>query len=66
MSVRLAAPMTNLFWLKWNDKKGKVDSKGMMVYNTQNYWDFGLCPTSGILESRKHNVSETGSVSVFR
>jgi hypothetical protein len=21
----------------------------MMVYNTQNYWVFGLCPSSGIL-----------------
>jgi hypothetical protein len=38
----------------------------MMVYNTQNYWVFGLCPSSGILETRKHNVSETGSVSVPR
>jgi hypothetical protein len=34
-----------------------------MVYNTQNYWVFGLCPSSGILETRKHDVSETGSVS---
>jgi hypothetical protein len=24
-----------------------------MVYNTQIYWVFGLCPSSGILESRK-------------
>jgi hypothetical protein len=31
-----------------------------MVYHTQNYWVFGLCPSSGILETRKHNVSETG------
>jgi hypothetical protein len=22
-----------------------------MVYNTQNYWDFELCPLSGILEN---------------
>jgi hypothetical protein len=36
-----------------------------MVNNTQNYWIFGLCPSSGILETRKH-VSETGSVSAFR
>jgi hypothetical protein len=28
----------------------------------QNYWVSGLCPSSGILETRKHNVSETGSV----
>jgi hypothetical protein len=24
-----------------------------MVYNTQNYWVFGLFPSSGILETRK-------------
>jgi hypothetical protein len=28
--------------------------------------DFGLCPSSGILETRKQNVSETGSISVLR
>jgi hypothetical protein len=41
----------------------------------QNLWkalwdsdllDFGLHPTSGILESTKHNVSETGSVSTYK
>jgi hypothetical protein len=32
-----------------------------MVYNTQNYWLSGLCPSSGILNTRKHNVPETGS-----
>jgi hypothetical protein len=31
-----------------------------MVYNTQNYWVFGLFLSSGILETRKHDVSETG------
>jgi hypothetical protein len=36
-----------------------------MVYNTQNYWVFGLFSSSGILGTRKH-VSETGSVSVLR
>jgi hypothetical protein len=34
-----------------------------MVYNTQNYYDFGLCPSFGILETREHNVSENGSKS---
>jgi hypothetical protein len=33
-----------------------------MVYNTQNYLVFGLCPSSGILDARQYNVSETGSV----
>jgi hypothetical protein len=37
-----------------------------MVYNTQNYWVLGLSPLSSILETRKHNISETGSVSVLR
>jgi hypothetical protein len=36
-----------------------------MVYNTQNYWVFGLCPLSVVLKSREHNVSETGFVGVF-
>jgi hypothetical protein len=39
----------------------------MMVYNTQNYWIFGLSPTSGIQKKTKeHNVSDTGSLSVLR
>jgi hypothetical protein len=32
----------------------------------QNYWVFGLFPLSGILETRKHDVSKTGSVSILR
>jgi hypothetical protein len=37
-----------------------------MVCTTQNYWVFGLFPSSGILETRKHDVSETGSDSKRR
>jgi hypothetical protein len=37
-----------------------------MVYATQNYWVSGLCPPSGILNTRKRDVSQTGSVSVLR
>jgi hypothetical protein len=37
-----------------------------MLYNTQNYWVFGLCVSSGIQETREHHVSETGSVLVLR
>jgi hypothetical protein len=36
-----------------------------MRYNTQNHRAFDLCPSSGILGTRKQNVSETGSVSVL-
>jgi hypothetical protein len=28
----------------------------------QNYWVCGLYPSSGILETREHNVSETGFI----
>jgi hypothetical protein len=38
----------------------------MMVYHNENYLVFGLSPLSGILGNRKHDVSETGSVSIFR
>jgi hypothetical protein len=37
-----------------------------MVYNTQNYWVFGLFPSSEIQKIRKHDVSENGSVPVLR
>jgi isochorismate hydrolase len=48
--------------------KWYVDSKRVlaMVYDTQNYWVSGLCPSSGILNIIKHNILETGSVSVLR
>jgi hypothetical protein len=36
-----------------------------VAYNTRDYWVFGLRPSSGILKNTKeHNASETGSVSV--
>jgi hypothetical protein len=38
----------------------------MILSVTQSYWVLGLFPSSGILENRKHDVSETGSVSVIR
>jgi hypothetical protein len=34
--------------------------------HTQNYWDFGLCPSSGMLKAREHDISGTGSGSVLR
>jgi hypothetical protein len=37
-----------------------------MVYYNQNYWVFGLSPSFGILGNRKHDVLETGSVSVLK
>jgi hypothetical protein len=36
------------------------------VYNFQNYWVSGLCPSSGVLEIRKYDVSRTGSRSILR
>jgi hypothetical protein len=45
----------NIRSVLWNTKK-----------TAQNYWVFGLCPSSSVVETRKHNISETGSVSVLR
>jgi hypothetical protein len=36
------------------------------IINRRNYWVFWTFPSSGILQTRKHDVSETGSVSVLR
>jgi hypothetical protein len=36
------------------------------VFFFQNYWVSALCPSSGILDNRKHNVPETESVPVLR
>jgi hypothetical protein len=44
----------------------KVTYKLKLGISTQDYWVFWTFPSSGILETRKHDVSETGSVSVLR
>jgi hypothetical protein len=44
----------------------KIRTIVTMVYNTENRWVSGLYPLSIILNTKKHNVSETGSVSVLR
>jgi hypothetical protein len=49
------------------DETGHEDMKFIEpVQDTQNCWGFGLRPLSGILQTRKDNVSGTGSVSVLR
>jgi hypothetical protein len=48
----------------------KLIYKNIFKYTSQNYWGFGLYPSSGFLiitrKKYKHDVSETGSVSVLR
>jgi hypothetical protein len=34
--------------------------------NLKGYWVFGVCPSSGILKTREHNIFATGSLSVLR
>jgi hypothetical protein len=38
----------------------------MACCNGKNYWVSELCPSPEILNTRKYNVSETGSVSVLK
>jgi hypothetical protein len=45
--------------------KGPVDCLNIHSI-TQDYWAFWTFPSSGILETRKHDISETGSVSVLK
>jgi hypothetical protein len=49
-----------IYFPKRHENKNSVSS--------QKYWVFGLCPSSGFFlnNNEKHNVSETGSVSVLR
>jgi hypothetical protein len=37
-----------------------------VLYSTQKYWVSELCPSSIVLNTGKHNVSETGTISVLR
>lgn len=41
---------------------GRLQRVQAMVYNVQDDWACGLCPQSGTLKTKKHKVSETGSV----
>jgi hypothetical protein len=43
-----------------------VSSKFKQLNKTQNYWVSGLHPSSRSLNTRKNNISETGSVSILR
>jgi hypothetical protein len=43
-----------------------IESEDTDGGNTQNDCVSGLCPSSGILNNRKHSSSETVSVSVLR
>jgi hypothetical protein len=43
----------------------KLYEKGNFA-NTRDYWNFGLCPLSGILKTTKDDVLEAGSVSILR
>jgi hypothetical protein len=38
----------------------------IMRFRSKKYWVSGLCPSSGILNARKHSVSKTASVSILR
>jgi hypothetical protein len=53
------------FW--GNQKCDLLDSKGFWRWCiNSDYCVLGLCPLSGILKTREHNILKTGSVSVLR
>jgi hypothetical protein len=54
----------------WNDsdivKLSDLWRNHSKIYPTQNFWVFGLCPSSSILETRKDSISETRYVYILR
>jgi hypothetical protein len=58
--INLQFPATYMYGRKYT-LKGSDDG----IY-THNNWVTVICPSSGILNTRKHNVSKTESVSVLR
>jgi hypothetical protein len=63
LTVFIRALLWSLSWAR----SIQVDSKGFWRWCiTQTYWVFGLFPSSGILGTRKHDVTESGCVSVLR
>jgi hypothetical protein len=49
----------------WISRK-ELTGRELQNEELHDYWVSGLCPSSGILNTREHNVSETGSVSFLR
>jgi hypothetical protein len=70
---KILLPLKSIDRLKGGDKKGNIPrsvSKELSISMNvvQNYWAYGLYPSSGVQEKETegHYVSETGSVSVLR
>jgi hypothetical protein len=63
----ISLPLINLKMFAEKKCVSRFEKVLTMVYNTQNYWVFGLSPLPRILRTTKeHDVSETGSVSILR
>jgi hypothetical protein len=50
----------------WETVRENVKISAKESLGSQNYWVFGLFPSSSIVENRKHDVSKAGSVSILR
>jgi hypothetical protein len=51
--------------MRWAGHIARMERRAHVRYS-QKYLVFGIFPSSGILDNRKHNVSGTENVSVFR
>jgi hypothetical protein len=59
----LSSQLFHVLCLYWTYHVWKNTCRTITMKNGQNYWFSGVCPSSGILSIRKHNVSETEFVS---
>jgi hypothetical protein len=64
--LHLNVRLTSIHFPKRTEYDTEQTGRALYKARTKNCWVFGLFPSSGILENIKHDVSETGSVSVRR
>jgi hypothetical protein len=50
----------------YNRRKLSAHLELGIIAKIKDHWVSGLCPSIGILNTRKHNVSETGPLSVLK
>jgi hypothetical protein len=52
--------------IKHSELINEQTQRRLICVSVQNFWVIGLCPSSGVLETIKHKVSETGFFPILR
>jgi hypothetical protein len=65
LTFRISLLPYNLHTIHFDEERKDTRHRSLNT-DSQNFWVYGLCPLSEILNTRRHDVSEIGSVSVLR